>query len=386
MTGEATSEPGRGGRREVIALPPVAPGTRRELTVLRFGTPGARPKAYLQAGLHADELPGMLILSILADLLAGAEARGEIRGEIVLVPVANPIGLAQHRAGFLLGRYDNSSTGNYNRDYLDLARMIEPRLAGRLGADAAANVAIIRAAMAEALAGEEPLTEVAALRHALLTLSHDADFMLDLHADNAAEVHLYTGTPLWPDAADLAAGIGARAVLLAELSGGNPFDEAVGGPWWSLARAYPDAAIPPACLSATLEMRSNDAVDGDLAQGDALALLDFLRRRGLVSGAAAELPRSLCDATPLEAMQQVTATAAGIVVYKAALGAMVADGDLIAEIVDPLGLTPPAEIRARTAGVLFARHSQPYAWSGKIIAKIAGAEPLPERTGKLLPG
>ena len=39
---------------------------------------------------------------------------------------------------------------------------------------------------------------------------------------------------------------------------------------------------------------------------------------------------------------------------------------------------------ARTAGVLFARHDQPYAWPGKLIGKIAGREPLPERTGKLL--
>jgi predicted deacylase len=238
--------------------------------------------------------------------------------------------------------------------------------------------------MAAALGGQEPLTEVAALRHALLTLSHDADFMLDLHADNEAEVHLYTGTPLWPAAADLAADIDARAVLLAELSGGDPFDEAVGGPWWILARDNPDAAIPPACLSATLEMRSNNDVDGDMARGDALALLSFLTRRGLVAGDAGAVPRLLCEATPLEAMQQVTATAAGVVVYKARLGDRVAAGDLIAEIVDPLG-APPVEIRARTAGVLFARHEQPYAWSGKIIGKIAGAEPLPERQGKLLP-
>jgi predicted deacylase len=372
------------GRREVIALPPIAAGTRRELTVLRFGTPGARPKAYLQAGLHADELPGMLILSMLAEMLAAAEARGEILGEIVLVPVANPIGLAQQRTGILLGRYENNSAGNFNRDYPDLAALIGPGLEGRLGPDAAANVATIRAAMAAALGGQEPLTEVAALRHALLTLSHDADFMLDLHADNEAEVHLYTGTPLWPAAADLAADIDARAVLLAELSGGDPFDEAVGGPWWILARDNPDAAIPPACLSATLEMRSNNDVDGDMARGDALALLSFLTRRGLVAGDAGAVPRLLCEATPLEAMQQVTATAAGVVVYKARLGDRVAAGDLIAEIVDPLG-APPVEIRARTAGVLFARHEQPYAWSGKIIGKIAGAEPLPERQGKLLP-
>lgn len=100
MAGTPTTE--GPGRRDRIPLPPIAPGTRRELTVLRFGSPGARPKAYLQAGLHADELPGMLILAILAEMLAEAEARGEIGGdiggEIILVPVANPIGLEIGRA------------------------------------------------------------------------------------------------------------------------------------------------------------------------------------------------------------------------------------------------------------------------------------------------
>ncbi len=372
-------------RRDVIPLPPIAPGTRRELTALRYGAEGARPKAYIQAGLHADELPGMLILSILAPLLEEAEARGEILGEIVLVPIANPIGLAQHRAGWLLGRYEDNSTGNFNRDYLDLAAIIAPRLGGRLGGDAAANVAAIRAAMSDALAEQTPLTEVAALRQALLVLAHDADIMLDLHADNEAEVHLYIGTPLWPEAADLAAEIGARAVLLAEVSGGNPYDEAVGGPWWTLAKLFPKAAIPPACLSATLEMGSNNDVDRDRASSDARALLRFLTRRGLLRGNAGEPPAPLCVATPLDGMQQVVAPAAGLVVYHAPLGATVAEGALIAEIVDPLGQTAPVEIRARTSGILFARHAQPYAWCGKIIGKIAGPAPLPERRGKLLP-
>ena len=47
----------------------------RASTVLRFGTPGARPKAYLQAGLHADELPGMLVLHKLARLPRRGRAR-----------------------------------------------------------------------------------------------------------------------------------------------------------------------------------------------------------------------------------------------------------------------------------------------------------------------
>ena len=70
-------------RRETIALPGVAPGTRRSVELLRFGPPGARPKAYLQAGLHADELPGMLVLHKLARLLAEAEGRGAVSGEVV---------------------------------------------------------------------------------------------------------------------------------------------------------------------------------------------------------------------------------------------------------------------------------------------------------------
>ncbi len=370
-------------QRDRIALPAIATGTRREIDVLRFGVPGARPKAYLQAGLHADELPGMLVLRTLAGLLGEAAARGEIAGEVVLVPVANPIGLAQQVQGYLRGRYEANTAGNFNRDYADLAAMVGPELEGRLGADAAANVGAVRVAMAAALAAMEPRGEIAALRHALLTLAHDADIVLDLHADNQAVLHLYLGTPLWPDAADLAAELGARAVLLAEVSGGNPFDEACGGPWWALAGRFPQVPIPPACLSATVELRSNNDVDARLAEDDAHAILRFLTRRGVVGGRVGALPAPACEATPLDAMQQVLAPGAGLVVYRAPLGDRVKTGELVAEIVDPLG-GATLEVRARTGGVLFARHDQPVAWPGKVIGKIAGREPLPERRGKLL--
>ena len=235
--------------------------------MLRFGAAGARPKAYLQAGLHADELPGMLVLARLAPMLAEAEARGELAGEVVLVPVANPIGLAQQAQGYLRGRYEANSSGNFNRGYADLAAPVAEAVAGRLGADAAKNVAAIRAAMGEVLAAAEARDEIGCLRLALLRLACDADFVLDLHADNEAVLHLYTGTPLWPGAADLAAELGARAVLLAEVSGGNPFDEACSGPWWALARRFPEAAIPPACLAvdggAAVEQRRRRGAGGE---------------------------------------------------------------------------------------------------------------------------
>ncbi|MCA8881409.1 MAG: succinylglutamate desuccinylase/aspartoacylase family protein [Rhodobacteraceae bacterium] len=368
--------------RETVPLPAPADGPARSLTVLRFGTPGARPKAYLQAGLHADELPGMLVLRELAQLLQEEAARGRITGEIVVVPVANPIGLGQRSYNQLQGRYEAESGENFNRGYPDLAPDVRTAVAGRLGADPAANVAEIRAAMGAALDAMAPQGEVDGLRHALLRLAHDADLVLDLHADNEALVHLYTGPALWPAAADLAAEIDARAVLLCDLSGGNPFDEACSAPWWVLAEAFPDVPVPPACLAATVELRSNNQVEERLIGDDARALLNVLRRRGLVAGAAGSLPRLLCEATPLDAMQQLVAPVEGIVVYLARLGDQVREGEVVARIVDPIG--DSTEIAARTDGILFARHDQPYAWRGKVIGKIAGPTPLPERTGKLL--
>ncbi|AGP47012.1 succinylglutamate desuccinylase/aspartoacylase family protein [Serratia plymuthica] len=47
-------------------LPEHALGGQRQFTRFHFGQPGQGEKIYLQAGLHADELPGMLVLRISA--------------------------------------------------------------------------------------------------------------------------------------------------------------------------------------------------------------------------------------------------------------------------------------------------------------------------------
>lgn len=361
-----------------FTLPADPAGHVHKIVAFRYGRGG--PKAYLQAGLHADEFPGMLALVRLRELLDQAAAQGLIQGSITVVPQANPLGLTQHANGFLYGRSEIASAQNFNRNYPDLAGML-PLLT--LGADPVANVATIRAAMADVLDAMRPATALQAMRHRLLTLAHDAELVLDLHADNQALPHLYTGTPLWPGARDIAEAIDARAVLLAEVSGGNPFDEALSGPWWSLARSYPDHPIPPACLAATLEMGSNDDVDMALADRQAAALFAVLAGRGFIRAATvAQLAPLTCEATDLTAMAQVKSPATGLVVYHAPLGAALARGDLVAVICDPIG--EQVQVLAPTDGLLFARHSQPYAWPGKVIAKIAGTQDLVWRRGLLL--
>ena len=353
------------------------PDSPYHLTVLRFGAAGTGRKAYSQAGLHADEFPGMLVLRILAGHLAEADARGAVHGEIVVVPQANPIGLAQTETSFLSGRIESGTGENFNRNYPDLSDL--GNLA--LGPDAASNVETIRAAMSARLAAMQPDGALAHLRHTLLTLAHDADLVLDLHADNEAEPHMYVGPALWPAAEDLAAAIDARAVLLSELSGGSPFDEACAGPWWALAAKHPGLPIPPACLAATLELGSNDDVSPERATEQATALLRVLQARGFVQGSGGH-PRLSCRATALTAMAQLRSPVAGLVVYRRRLGDLVRKGDLVATVIDPLG--GETELLAETDGRLFARHSQPYAWPGRVIGKIAGDVPLEGRTGHLL--
>src|SRR5688500_18577476 len=150
-------QPGNGHfmAKTVVALPLPTQhlGTTRTITVHRYGDPAARPKAYIQAGLPADEITGMLSAHHLIASLDEADRQGAIRGQVIVVPVANPIGLDQYFAGRLFGRSSLEQGQNFNRGFADLVETVIPRLEERLGSDHANNVALIRSTLLDALAG-----------------------------------------------------------------------------------------------------------------------------------------------------------------------------------------------------------------------------------------
>ena len=123
-------------------------GNQTTVTSFHFGTPGMRPKAYIQASLHAEELPGMLAAHHLRALLEQAEQQDTLQGYVVLVPVANPIGLAQRLDHKAMGRFELGSSENFNRNYPDLAAAVFPHVQKLLGQDAPTNVGLVRAAVA----------------------------------------------------------------------------------------------------------------------------------------------------------------------------------------------------------------------------------------------
>jgi predicted deacylase len=360
-------------------------GTARHLRSLHFGRFESGRKVYIQASLHADEVPPMLVAQALRERLQVLEAAGLIGGEIVLVPMANPIGLSQDMQGVLCGRFDLATGINFNRNYLHLTAELIPLLEPLLGNDGAENTRLIRAACRQLLAAKPVLTETERLKQTLQTLAMDADIVLDLHCDTQAVMHVYTGTPLLEAARPLARLLGAQALLLSMASGDDPFDETVARIWWELAERFgPERPVPLACFAATVELRGELQVDPVLAEQDARALLEFLHQAGHIDGPADiefGAIAAACEPTPLEGVEPITAPHNGILVFCKAVGESVTAGEVVAEVIDPL-TDQRSALRASVSGLLFARVSRRYASAGMRVCKVAGH--VPYRSGKLL--
>ncbi len=174
-------------QRKQHPLVSPATGTQRHVVSWHYGQPDSTgPHVYLQASLHADELPGMLVLQHLKTQLDAAEAAGRLTGRVTVVPVANPIGLDQ-----------------------------TPVIAPQLSHDPAQNTRVIREAIHAWLRAQPPRTELETLRHTLLDLAIDADVVLDLHCDFEAVLHLYVEAPYLAQAEPLIRHLGAETVLWA---------------------------------------------------------------------------------------------------------------------------------------------------------------------------
>ncbi|MDO9146674.1 MAG: M14 family metallopeptidase [Hydrogenophaga sp.] len=375
-------------RTEHLLLSPSL-GSQKTLVSFQFGSARARPKVYLQASLHAEELPGMLVAHYLRTHLEAADREGRLVGQVVLVPAANPIGLAQRLNHKAMGRFDLDTAQNFNRHYPDLALAVLEDVKSRLCADAQTNVTTVRQSVGRWLNAWQPLTELDSLRRQLLLLSHDADVAIDLHCDWEAALHLYSEEACWPPLEPLARWLGCEAVLLARESGGGPFDERLSGLWWQLAQhlsaAGVPAPLPQGCASTTVELRGESDVSHEHASQDAAALMAYLEHLGVVRVTTPKDPPPLpCTPTPLAGSQTLRSPVPGVLVFLVQPGQTLAVGDVVAEVIDPTaaGQSRVHPICAEVAGVLYARVKERYIVAGGEVGKIAGR--IPFRSGDLL--
>lgn len=361
-------------------LSPV-PGIARQLHSFHFGPRGGG-KVYIQASLHADELPGMLVVWHLKRRLLELEQDGRLQREIILVPVANPVGLEQVLLDAPLGRFELQSGENFNRNFVDLSDSIGDQIEGHLTHDPSHNLALIREYLRRGLDAHPARTPLQSQRLTLQRLACDADMVLDLHCDFEAVEHLYTTPEAWDQVEPLARYLGVQASLLATDSGGQSFDECFSLVWWQLQQRFgKQFPIPLGSFSVTVELRGQADVSHDLATQDCQGILNFLTHAGVISGEAPALPPLAYPATPLAAVEPVVAPLGGLLVFHATPGQYLEAGELIAEVIDPLNDRVTA-VRNTQPGLLYARSVRRMATAGMVVAHVAGEQVC--RSGYLL--
>jgi len=372
---------------QTLRLKGDTPGTTTELPFYRVGPADAPEKVYLQAALHADEQPGTMLLHHLLPMLRQADEQELLRARFTIIPMANPLGMANLVQRRHLGRNDINTGVNYNRQWPDLFSMVRSQLAGRLSDDERFNVNLIRKAVAQWIDAQQPRSAAEQLRLFLLKEAHDAEFVLDLHRDSDSLLHIFTSPELMPELRDLADWMGAAAVLTAADSGGGSFDEVLPLLYRKVAQTNPGKPVPMASATATLEYRGLADSFDHFGEQDALRLFGFLAGRGLIAADPGPRPEPTAIATPFEATDIVRAPSAGLLAYRVDLGQRVQKGQPVADLIaldGPEAFLARTPLLAGTDGFVLSRSLRKYAARGENIAKIVGTAPLPQRRGYLL--
>jgi predicted deacylase len=284
-------------------------GVEWRLPVLTFaGKDPEAPKVYMQAALHAGELPGVAALHFFVPMLEQAEKNGEILGDITIVPKANPIGASQFLYGELQGRFEQGGRVNFNRDY-PLVPLAER---ASLTADLSAHLATDQ------------------LKRHLLSMAIGADLVLDLHCDDESVIYAYFDKLFWPAATDLAESFGLHSVLLSDGSS-TAFEEAVTYAWRNAElghrKNWYDGRI-----SLTMEFRGQRDVYADVARQDAEGIMSFLKRRGAVAGTPSRNEPFHGPAAGLDYVQMINAPVGGMLLFEKDVGVTVKSGDRLATI------------------------------------------------------
>jgi len=337
-------------RSEIIIGGDTA-GIEWRVPVFRFkGSDSSAPSAYIQAALHANELPGTALLHFLLERLRTAEADGAIRGDITVVPQANPIGLAQYHFGEMEGRFDLGSRTNFNRDFPLVPLAGRDTLLEKLETRSAAD----------------------RLKRTLLHTALGADLVLDLHCDDESLQYAYIDEAFWPEAADLASALDMEAVFLSD-GESTAFEEAVGHAFKHQGGERLKSV--PGRLAVTVELRGRRDVYPDMARRDADGLWAFLAGRGIVADPAHEAKPYAGPAVPLDNIEMVKAPEPGTVLFHRDIGDAVKAGDLIATLIVRPGETGGTlAVTAGHDGLIATRSSARYARRGDDLMKIACRE------------
>ncbi|MGH8389365.1 MAG: succinylglutamate desuccinylase [Pseudomonas sp.] len=322
-------------------------GDAVQVSAWRFEGDGSGPNVHLQAGVHADEIAGMLVLHLLMQRLQIAESEGRLKGSVTVVPQANPLGIGQFRQGRILGRFHDATGQNFNRGFDQSAAM------------------------------ERPSTNVQEWQKQLVELAASADVMLDLHTDDEALPYLYLHRSFWPRGHDLAVAMKMDLAIIWDDGGDGSFEETIIAPWLRKGTTH-------GRMAATLELRGQGDVNDRLAEQDAEGLYAWLCGFGVIEEALTPSDWPV-EVKVMAQMETILAPQSGVLIFEKELGDFVEEGQRFARILRRPG-DPSSEVVlvAEQTGRMITRYRDRLIAQGAVVAKFTGTRESRNWNGGLL--
>lgn len=295
--------------------------------VLRFGRPKAPgPVVSIMAGLHGDEYNGPYICwrlaRLLDDLEDGLVPGLKIRGQVRMVPAANPLGI-------------NLSERFWPFDESDMNRLFP-------GYEKGETAQRVARALFDALAA--------------------CDYCVDLHSANpfikeVPQVRLYEDAARY---VDLARAFGLDVV----------WPRATTSP---LVRTFFTYNVAKAGIPTfAIQMGSATRLNRFLADLVFRGLVRFLIEVGVLTGRPPVPPpngRNIVVAPG--GVEEVMAVESGLFVLENELGTYVEAGEILGRLIDPVDPRPAIDVAAPRAGFLFTVRTHPLTYQGSLLARIA---------------
>ncbi|XQW84585.1 succinylglutamate desuccinylase/aspartoacylase family protein [Thalassotalea piscium] len=322
--------------KEVLSVGEMASGAALTVPVYRIKGQDNAPSVYIQANMHGAEVQGNAVIFQLLELLKTIN----IKGDITLVPYANPVACNHKNGEYTLGRFDPITGVNWNRMYHFDPEIIKPFVRESIGKDDATIETNFKELMISTI--EEKLDHNAfglttgqRIAYQLQRLAHQADFVLDLHTGPISSKHLYC-----PEyAKESAQYFDIPHILLIPNQFDGALDEATFCPWWHLQEAFNELGIKFSISSKalnkesfTVELGSQEQIDLDVAHEDAKSILCYLAYKGVIDAPQYQPKKMTRYACYLQDYKAFYSPMGGMVDYLAEFGKPLTAGEPLARI------------------------------------------------------
>ncbi len=229
---------------ETIFLRQMASGDRLFLQVYKFIGANSGKKVYIQSNLHGAEIAGNAVIHQLIEFLLTINDT-DLKGEIWLVPVCNPMGTNERSHTFSPGRFCVYEAKDWNRIFWDYEKEADDLLAFAKS-QLYVNQENVRqnyltkiqqkfTAISTKINSSSSVPYTERFRYQLQSLSLDADYLIDLHSSTDQGLnYLYYFLNQSESAKYFLFDFG----ILLDKYDGDAFDEAFIKPWLALSACF----------------------------------------------------------------------------------------------------------------------------------------------------